>query len=171
MPLNWKAAVYFIALVAGLTISAGALAQGAVNFKVAFAGQVDCEQPIQIKNVPIGLSGTGILNPDGTGSADITETAFILSTTIHFDGRLGAPPKPGPGGSTQARVAGPHALLLTWNLPNNQVVLKITVHGGACTAAIDARLLPGKKLYSLFDGQSYHYCSRPRIVPVSCEVQ
>jgi hypothetical protein len=103
----------YIILVLGLMLSTDATAQ--VNFKIGFAGRVDCDQPFAAKNVPVRMEGTGVLNPDGTASADVTQTAFVLSSTIHFQGRLGAPPASAPGGTSQVRVAGRDRLRLIWN--------------------------------------------------------
>lgn len=140
-----------------------------VNFQIAFSGHVDCHRPFQISNVPIGGSGTGSLNSDGTATADVTETAFVLSSRIHFDARLGRV-TPAPGGTAQVRVAGQHRLSLIWNLPNNQMVIDIAVNGRSCTARFASVLKPGKTEYTLFDGTIYHYCGRPIAETASCQV-
>jgi hypothetical protein len=163
--------VRYLTLALGLALSTAASAQnGSVKFQIGFSGHVDCHRPFRISNVPISGSGTGTLQTDGNVSADITETAFILSTQIHFEGRLGRP-TPAPGGTAQARVAGKHRLLLIWNLPNNQMVVTIDVRGQSCSANFAARLKPGKTEYTLFDGNIYHYCDRPIPVTSSCHVQ
>jgi hypothetical protein len=159
-------------LIVALTFSTEAMAQkSSVNFKISFAGQVDCDQPFRMQNVPIRGDGTGVLNQDGSITADVTQTAFILSTTIHFAGRLGAPPTPAPGGTAQARVAGRNNLRLIWNLPNNQLIVHIAVQGQSCSARFEPKLFPGKSQYTLFDGRVYHYCGRPRVEQSSCQVQ
>jgi len=96
MQIDWKLARCGI-LAFGLTSSTATMAgAGSVNFQIAFTGHVDCYRPIAMNGIPISGSGTGTLNTDGSASADITETAFILSTQIHFDGRLGrSTPAPG----------------------------------------------------------------------------
>jgi hypothetical protein len=161
----------YLTLALGLAFSTAASAQtGSVKFQIGFSGHVDCYRPIQISNVPISGSGTGTINTDGTGSADITETAFILSTQIHFEGRLGRP-TPAPGGTAVTRVAGKHRLSLVWNLPNNQLVVTVDVHGQSCSASFAARLNPGKTEYTLFDGNIYHYCGRPVPETSSCQVE
>ena len=59
-------------LMAALTFSAQAMAQAPLaNFHIHFAGLVDCDQPIAAKNIPISGDGTGVLNTDGSASADI----------------------------------------------------------------------------------------------------
>jgi hypothetical protein len=122
-------------LVLGLAFTTEAMAQSSsVNFHIGFSGHVDCDQPIQMRDIPISGDGVGVLNTDGSASADLTQTAFILSTRIHFEGRLGGAPKSAPGGTAQVRVAGRHRLLLIWNLPNNQLIVDIAVSGQSCSA-------------------------------------
>ena len=164
-------------LVLGLTFSSQAVltkatAQTAVaKFHIHFSGSVDCQQPIAANNVPISGDGTGAIYTDGSAYADVTETAFVFSSTIHFDGRLGARPTLAPGGSAQVRVAGRSGLKLIWNLPNNALVVNIATRGQSCSASFAANLFPGKRQYTLFDGSTVHYCSRPRVAQTSCEVQ
>ena len=161
-----------LVLIAGLFVSAPAMAQTAVaKFHIHFSGSVDCDQPIQAKNIPISGDGSGAIYTDGSAVADVTETAFIFSSTIHFDGRLGARPTSAPGGSAQVRVAGRNNLRLIWNLPNNALVVNITTRGQSCSASFGANLFPGKRQYTLFDGNTIHYCSRPRVAQTSCEVR
>ena len=162
----------YLALAVGLMFStAGMAAQPSplVNFQIAFTGHVDCYRPIAINNVPITGSGAGTMYTDGSASADLTQTAFVLSSTVHFEGRLGRP-APAPGGTAQVRVAGPHRLLLIWDLPNNQMVVTVNVTSNTCTARFVANLKPGKTEYTLFDGNNYHYCGRPIPVTASCQV-
>jgi hypothetical protein len=154
----------------GLMCSTEVMAQS-VNFRIGFKGHVDCDQPFQVRNVPISADGTGVLNPDGSASASLTQTAFVLSTTIQFEGRLGAPPRSAPGGTSQVRVAGKNALRLIWSLPNNQMIVDIAVRGQSCSASLNIQLKPGKTQYTLFDGSVHHYCGRPRVEQTSCEVR
>ena len=141
------------------------------KFHIRFSGSVDCDQPIQARNIPISGDGTGVLNSDGSASADLTQTAFVFSSTIHFDGRVGARPTVAPGGSAQVRVTGRNSLKLIWNLPNNALVVTIVTRGQSCSANFAANLFPGKRQYTLFDGSTIHYCGRPRVAQASCEVR
>jgi hypothetical protein len=159
-------------LIAGLIFSTEAMAQTPVaKFHIHFSGSVDCDKPVQASNIPISGDGTGAINTDGSAYADVTETAFIFSSTIHFDGRLGARPTAAPGGSAQVRVAGRNSLRLIWNLPNNALVVNIATRGQSCSASFAANLFPGKRQYTLFDGNTIHYCGRPRVAQTSCEVR
>jgi len=173
MPINRKGVCRLILIsgVFGFTFATQRLAHASsVNFQIAFSGHVDCHRPFNVSHVPISGSGTGSLNSDGSATADVTETAFVLSSRIHFDGRLGRS-TPAPGGTAQVRVAGQHRLLLIWNLPNNQLVIDVAVNGRSCTARFEPALKPGKTEYTLFDGTIYHYCGRPTAETASCQVQ
>ena len=172
MPLNptlVRLVAASLAVAAAAGFANGARAQ-AVNFQIGFTGTVDCQQPIALSNVSISAEGTGQINTDGTGHADITQTAFVLSTRIHFEGRLGQANQ-APGGTALARVTGKNSLRLIWNLPNNQFVVNVAVRGQSCSASFSSSLKPGKSQYSLFDGNIYHYCGKPRVASASCQVR
>jgi hypothetical protein len=164
-------------LVLGLTLSSRVLSSQAMaqttvaKFHIRFSGTVDCQQPVAANNISISGDGSGAIYTDGSAYADVTETAFIFSSTIHFDGRLGARPTAAPGGSAQVRVAGRNGLKLIWNLPNNALVVNISTRGQSCSASFAANLFPGKRQYTLYDGSTIHYCSRPRVADASCQVQ
>jgi hypothetical protein len=72
------------------------------KFHIRFSGTVDCQRPVAANNIPISGDGTGAINTDGSAFADVTETAFIFSSTIHFDGRLGARPTPRPAAARRS---------------------------------------------------------------------
>jgi hypothetical protein len=164
--------VYGVFVVLALAFSTDAFSQGgSVNFRIRFSGLVDCDQPFAVKNVPISGDGTGTLNTDGSATAEVTQTAFVFSSTVRFDGRLGAPPASAPGGTSQVRVAGRSGLRLIWNLPNNALIVNIAVRGRTCSATFESRLNPGKRQHNLFDGSRHHYCERPRVATTSCEVR
>jgi hypothetical protein len=172
MTINRKLA-YQLLLILGFPLSTEAVAQGSLaTFQLSFRGTVDCVRPIQASNIPISWNATGVLNTDRSASADLSETAFgIPLPDIHFDGRLGGAATAAPGGTAQLRVAGRSGLTLIWSLPNNQMITTVSVRGRSCSATFAARLKPGKTEYTLFDGSGYHYCDRPRIALVSCEVR
>jgi prepilin-type processing-associated H-X9-DG protein len=155
---------------AGLIFSTGAMAQ-ALNFHFQFTGNMSCMQPVPVSNAPIGGAGSGVLNPDGSVSAEITQTLLVFSTSLHFDSKLGSGLTSVPGGTAQVRVAGRQSLRFIWNLPNNMLVVTIAVRGQSCTANFQANLHPGKSQYTFFDGSTYHYCGRPVMTTSTCELR
>ena len=159
-------------LVLGMSLASNDAMAQAVNFSIRFTGSVDCERPLPVKNVPISGNGTGTINADGSATAEVTQTAFVFSNPVRFDGRLGARPSVAPGGTTsQVRVSGRNSLRLIWNLPNNAFVVNIAVRGQTCSATFESRLNPGQRHHTLFDGSNFHYCDRPRVASSSCEVR
>ena len=70
-----------MSLAAGFIFSTGAMAQ-ALNFRFQFTGNMSCMQPVPVSNAPIGGSGSGVLNPDGSVSAEITQSLLMFSTSL-----------------------------------------------------------------------------------------
>jgi hypothetical protein len=139
-----------------------------INFETSFELGVDCDRPVQVRDFHVQGRGTGVLRADRTGSADLQITTLATST-IHFDGRLGGAPRPAPGGTTsEMHVVGGNRLRLIWNLPNNQLIADLVLSKHGCTAIPGVRLKPGMREYSLFDGNGYYYCARPRVLRTSC---
>jgi hypothetical protein len=158
-----------MSLAAGLIFSTGAMAQ-ALNFRFQFTGNMSCMQPVPVSNAPIGGSGSGVLNPDGSVSAEITQSLLMFSTSLHFDSKLGSGLTSVPGGTGQVRVAGRQSLRFIWNLPNNTLVVTVAVRGNSCSASFQANLHPGKSQYTFYDGSMYHYCGRPVMTTSTCEI-
>ena len=156
-------------LVLGAVSSTGASAQ-ALNFHFHFAGNMSCMSPVPVADAPISGDGRGTLNPDGSVSAEITQSLLVFSTSLHFDSKLSSGVTTVPGGTGQVRVAGRQSLRFFWNLPNNTLIVTVNVRGQSCTANFQANLLPGKSQYSLFDGSMYHYCQRPVMTSSTCEI-
>ena len=158
------------ALVAGTLLLTSATAQ-ALNFSFRFSGNMSCMRPVPVSNAPISGSGTGVMNPDGSVTAEISQSLLVFSTSLRFDSKLGASVTSVPGGTGQVRVAGKQSLKFIWNLPNNTLIVTVNVRGQSCTAAFQANLLSGKSEYTFFDGSMYHYCGRPVMTASSCEVR
>jgi hypothetical protein len=151
----------------GLSFSTVATAQ--IRFQSNFELAVDCDRPLAVRNFGVHGDASGVINADKTLSVDL-QIKHILAATIRFDGRLGRTIS-GPGGTTgQANIVGRNRLRLSWNLPNNQLVVNIAISGQSCTARLDAPLKPGFREYSLYDGSFYSYCSRLRVTSTSCRV-
>src|ERR1700748_2693346 len=117
--LATKAGVCLIATLATIVSAQSA------NFSFKFGGTMSCLQPIPISNAPITGGGTGVLNPDGTRSAKITQSLLMVSPSLHFDSRLGSGLTQVPGGTGQVRVAGRQSLKFIWNLPNNTLIVTV----------------------------------------------
>jgi hypothetical protein len=149
-----------------LVLPSDALAQ--IRFHGGFDAVVDCDRPIAVRNFTVHGDASGVLNADKTASADLM-VRTLTASQIHFDGRLGRT-LPAPGGSAQAIVVGRNHLRLIWNLPNNQFITNIVIAGKSCTASVDTKLRRGAREYSLFDGSSFYYCGRPRVVRTTCNV-
>lgn len=87
-------------LAAGVAL--GVLVSGsaqALNFSFRFSGSMSCMRPVPVSNAPISGSGTGVLNPDGSVTAQITQSLAIFSTSLQFDSKLGPRVTPVPGGT------------------------------------------------------------------------
>src|SRR5690348_16271101 len=105
MALSHTFAPAIIAFVSLLT--ANAFAQtSSVRFQIGGTAHVDCTRPVEVKNFPLAVEGSGVLNADQSASADLEVRKLIFVDKIHFDGRLGAKANAAPGGSSQVRVAG-----------------------------------------------------------------
>ena len=154
----------------GVSFSTAATAQ-VLNFSFRFSGIMSCMQPVPVSNAPISGSGTGVLNQDGSVTAEISQSLLVFSSTQRFDSRLGAGVTSAPGGTAQVRVAGRQSLRFFWNLPNNTLIVTVAVRGQSCSASFQANLRPGKSQYTFFDGSMYHYCGRPVMTTSSCEVR
>jgi hypothetical protein len=169
MALNRAFAPAIVALVSLLT--AHAFAQtSSVRFQIGGTAHVDCDRPVEVKNFPLAVEGSGVLNSDRSASADLEIRKAVFVDKVHFDGRLGARPNPAPHGTSQVRVAGPDHLHLIWTLPNNDLLLDVVVHGRSCSANLGFRLKPGKREYSFYDGYRLEYCGKPRVGPIHCQV-
>ena len=130
----------------------------------------DCEAPWNVKNYGVSARFTAALNADKTAYGDLAISGFMLDGNVLFDARLGRSVQPAPGGTSQLHVISSNRLRGIWSLPNNDLILDLTAHGGnACTANVAMRLKPGKKQYSMFGGSRFYYCSSARVVQTTCE--
>jgi len=160
----------FAAATLGFAVLVSTSAQ-ALNFSFRFSGNMSCMRPVPVSNAPISGSGTGTINPDGSVTAEVSQTLLVFSTSLRFDSKLGPRVTPVPGGTGQVRVAGKQSLKFIWNLPNNTLIVTVNVRGQSCTAAFQANLHGGKSEYTFFDGSGYHYCGRPVMTSSTCEVR
>jgi hypothetical protein len=153
-------------MILGLALPTETMAQ--IRFQGGFDAAVDCTRPLAVSGVTVHGDASGTLNPDKTATADLDIRTF-MSSRIHFEGRLGRI-LPAPGGSGQVNVVGKNHLRLIWHLPNNDLLVDITISGRSCTARLDTRLKRGFTEYSLYDGSRFFYCGKPRVVSTSCRV-
>jgi hypothetical protein len=137
-----------------------------LNFEAAFEMAVDCDHPAQVRNFHVSGRGAGVLRVDRSASVDL-EITSLITNTIHFEGRLGGAPRPAPGGTSQLHVVGTNRLRLIWNLPNNQPISDLVFSRNGCSATPAMKLKPGMCEYSLFDGNGFYYCARPRVLRTS----
>lgn len=157
-----------IALLLVLSFGPAAAQTGSVNLRAAMQLQFDCENPWKVKNYGVRATLTGVLNADKSATADLAINGFFLNTTVHFDTRLGRGSMAAPGGTSQLRVLGSNKLRGVWSLPNNDLILDLTMAGQSCQSHLTLRLKPGKKEYSMYGGTKFYYCSAARVISTSC---
>jgi hypothetical protein len=159
-----------VAIGVALSFSGEAVAQkGDVTLKAVFNLQFDCERPFFVRNHPIRAVFTGVLHADKSAVADLAISGVLLTNRVHFDARLGNPSQEAPGGTSSLRVVSRNQIRAIWDLPNNQLVLNLVASGRSCSANLNLRLKPGKREYSVFDGNQMYYCSHQRLLQTSCE--
>ena len=168
---NLRAYLVLIATAFAATLLASAASAQAVNFHFHFAGTMSCASPLPVANAPVSGDGNGTLNPDGSVTAVITQSLLVFSTSLNFDSKLGSGLTPVPGGTGQVRVTGRQGLRFVWNLPNNSLIVNISVRGQSCSATFATPLKPGMTQVSMFDGSMYHYCSPPVMTSSTCEIK
>ncbi len=140
-------------------------AAGQLRVKFSFDGLATCQNP-PISNFPIHGEGTGVLSTDRTASLDMNST---VEGRVEYRAKLGGAPMEAPAGSASLRVVGRQSLRAVRDYPNNQIIITMTVRGGACTMTIDQRLKPGRREYTFYNGSGVSICSRPQITRTSCE--
>lgn len=166
--LSYFVCAFCIAL-AGLPIDARAQSDG-VRIQFDFQGRVDCDQPIKINNFPFSGRGSGVIFGNRKASLDVTISG-ATTNQMRFDANLGGAPMSAPGGTAQLRVLGSNRLRMIWSLPNNDLSVDVAVSGRTCTTTIDNRLKRGSRQFSLFDGGTFLFCSKPRIERTSCNIR
>jgi hypothetical protein len=137
-----------------------------MNF--SFDGVVDCSRPIAVKNFALHGEGQAVLYSDRRATLDYTQRG-LSSTQVRFDAQLGGAPSPAPGGTASLRVVNRSQLRAVWSLPNNDLILTVSVARNSCVARIDARLKGGAREFSLYDSGMLVYCGRPKITGISCQ--
>lgn len=76
-------------------------------------------------------------------------------------------------GQGRWRVAGANALERVFTYPNHHQIIRVTVRGRACSAAISLRFKPGKSTYLItpMGGGAPYQSNRPQYTNVSCAIR
>lgn len=144
--------------------------EGVLNVSFSFDGMVSCTRPLAAQNFKLHGQGRAVLYSDKRATLDYTQRG-LTSTLVQFDAKLGGAPSPAPGGTASLRVVNRNTLRAVWSLPNNDLILNVSVSRNSCVAKIDVRLKGGAREYSLYDSGILSYCSRPRIMNVTCQAR
>ncbi len=162
-----------LSLLAAILSPAMALAAPTQSTRVRSDMQfsLDCERPMQVRNYNARATFDGVLNGNGTASANLALNGLGLATTIHFDARLGRGALPAPGGSSQLRVLSAHAVRGTWSLPNNDLMIDINTSGSSCAVSVRMALKRGRSEYTMWNGRKFYYCSAVRVLQTNCSAQ
>lgn len=155
-----------------LICTPAAVAQsGGVRLRANMQLQFDCERPWKVKNYGVRATLRAVLHSTNSATADLGIVGFFLNTNVHFDAKLGSGSLSAPGGTSQLRVLGSNRLRGTWSLPNNDLILDLTVTEQSCRADLTLKLKPGKSEYSMYGGTKFYYCSAARVISTSCEAK
>jgi hypothetical protein len=156
-------------LVAVMTlVAAPAPAQkSAVNFKFDFGTVVTCREPVNLTNSSSRGNGSGVLNSNGSASFDLS----LATSTIHFDAKLGGGSSSAPFGATRLNVVNQHQLRAVWSLPNNDIIMNLSVNSDSCQATAVSQLRRGAKEHNSVIFGKLAYCSKLQITGVHCTVQ
>jgi hypothetical protein len=149
----------------GLVWAPAAFAQEAKTTKihVEFQGYYERVRPgyaagLVTEKFDLVLSGGKDLQQTINASNALTSKTFVSGQTL---------------GGGRWRVAGPHRLIGTENLPQSVRTMIIDVNGNSCTASWKAQLLPGFQeyyIYSITLG-SYAYYKQARMVSATCQIE
>jgi len=144
---------------------------GSSSMKSRLDLSFDCENPVHVTNYAVRGDFSAVLHPDRSASADLSISGFMLSSSVHFEAKLGGGKRPAPGGTAQLRVLSRNSLRAIWGLPNNDLIADVTANGRSCTVTLTLKLKPGQREYSMWGGSKYYYCSAARVIRTSCEAQ
>lgn len=168
--------VWFVVPILALTgvvscLAPSARAQtGQLTANVNYTGTIDCDQPKQVKDLPISGRGTARMSQDKRASLDMYTQGFTSSHT-RFDATLGGAPAAAPGGTALLRVVSSNQLRLVWDLPNHTMTVNVRMSPTACSLSVDFRLRGGALKYSMFSNGAFYFCSRPKISSMTCTVK
>ena len=130
---------------------------------VVFQGYCERVRPgyaagITTEKFDLVLSGGDSIQQTLNASNALASKTFITEQTL---------------GGNRWRVAGPHRLIGTENLPQSVRTMIIDVEGKTCKASWTARLLPGFKEYNIYSVPlgAFAFYKQTRMVSSSCEIE
>ncbi len=159
-----------VGLVALSTVTASRAQVGQLTANVTYTGTIDCDQPKQVKDLPISGRGVARMSQDKHASLDLSSTG-ITSSHTRFEATLGGGPVAAPGGTASLRVVSSNQLRLVWDLPNHIMTVNVRITPTACSLTVDYRLRGGALKYSMFSNGAFYFCSRPKISSMTCTVK
>jgi hypothetical protein len=145
-----------------LSLPAFAQEGKSTNIHVVFQGFYERVRPgyaagITTEKVDLVLSGGNGVQQTLHSSNALADKTFISGQTL--------------GG--RWRVAGPHRLIGTENLPQSTRTMIIDVNGKTCTASWTAQLKPGFQEYNIYSIVlgTFAYYKQARMVSATCEIE
>jgi hypothetical protein len=162
MTLNWRIIV-IAALWLGGTLAVAAQDAKKTTIHVVFQGYYERVRPgyaagITTERYDLVLSGGNTIQQTFNGSNALASKTFVSGQTL---------------GSGRWRVAGPHRLVGTENLPQSVRTMIIDVNGKTCKASWKAELLPGFQEYNIYSITlgAYAFYKQARMVSATCEIE
>jgi hypothetical protein len=159
-----KLSKWLVATVAlcGLSLSAYPQEAKMTAIHVVFQGYYERVRPgyaagITTEKVDLVLSAGNNIQQTLNSSNALANKTFITGQTL--------------GG--RWRVAGPHKLIGTENLPQSTRTMDIDVNGKTCTASWTAKLKPGFQEYNIYSIVlgTYAFYKQSRMVSATCEIE
>jgi hypothetical protein len=154
-----------MALVSTLVSTPASAQKSSIRFKFDFETIVTCSRPVNVTNFAARGSGAGVLNTDGSASFDLS----LATSTVHFDARLGRS-NPAPFGTSRLSVVNRHQLRAVWSLPNNDIIMNLSVTSDSCHASAVSQLRRGAREHNSVILGQLAYCGKLEITRTSCAV-
>lgn len=153
--------VVVVGIVSSLVESAPALAQAKIN--ISYSIVYDRIRPEPQSNVSITARSDIELAKSGAVKEDVTRSAGRFSDSFRVGTKLGG----------EWEVMGPDQLRRTFDQPQSQLVLTVTVNDKACKLDVQFSLKSGFQEYKLkriTDG-SWAFFTEPKVRSTTCTIQ
>jgi hypothetical protein len=157
-----RAGLGLLCLLCGSCLAETTLAQARAQFVVDVLAT--CQKPA-VKDIPLHVEGTGILQPDGSARVDVDGGALGRTSYSTKLGRTAAV----SGGSASLHVTGRSSLRAIREYPNHQLIVDLRASGKECAITVRNVLKPGKREYIFVSGGATAYCEKPKIVRTACQ--